>query len=48
VTIKAAVSAEAETVLARYDQFKTWALCGRVFWECAHWQRLRVLRDAQA
>jgi Protein of unknown function DUF82. len=33
-----------ETVLARYDQFKTCALCGRVFWEGAHW--LRVLLDA--
>jgi uncharacterized protein with PIN domain len=38
----------APSVLARYDQFKTCAQCGRVFWEGAHWQRLRVLLDSQA
>jgi uncharacterized protein len=34
-----------EDVLARYDRFATCKVCLRVFWEGAHWQRIRALLE---
>jgi uncharacterized protein with PIN domain len=33
-------------VRERYDRFRICKACGRVFWEGAHWQRLRAMVDA--
>jgi uncharacterized protein with PIN domain len=30
-----------------YDSFSTCEVCGRVFWEGAHWQRMRALVEAE-
>jgi uncharacterized protein with PIN domain/molybdopterin converting factor small subunit len=33
------------SVRERFDRFSTCDLCGRVFWEGSHWQRMRKLLD---
>lgn len=43
--LKSLVPAE---VLARYDRISTCEICLRVFWEGAHWQRMRALLEGDA
>jgi uncharacterized protein with PIN domain len=33
-------------VLQRHSRFVTCDVCGRVFWEGTHWQRMRALMDS--
>jgi uncharacterized protein len=32
-------------VCARYERFSTCNVCGRIFWEGTHWQRMRAMVD---